>query len=194
MANDEPMMTPDEVDEEQRNDFFRKALGVLNDSPVPYLVGGAYALERYTSVARQTKDIDVFVRPQHVRELLDVLARAGYGTELTDPIWLAKAFHQGYLLDIIFNSGNWLCTVDDGWFEHAVEEEVLGIPVRLCPVEEILWQKVFIMERERYDGADVAHLIRARGHQLDWRRLVDRMAEHTDVLLAHLILYRFIYP
>ena len=27
-------------------------------------------------------------------------------------------------------------------------------------MEESLWQKAFIMERERYDGADVAHLLR----------------------------------
>jgi hypothetical protein len=28
-------------------------------------------------------------------------------------------------------------------------------------VEEMVWQKAFIMERERFDGADVVHLIQA---------------------------------
>ena len=74
-------MTPDDVDAEDRDDFFRRALTILNDSGVPFLVGGAYALERYTGVARQTKDIDVFVRPRDCRRLLAVLARAGYGLE-----------------------------------------------------------------------------------------------------------------
>jgi len=194
VGNSEPMMTPDEVDEELRNDFFRQALNVLNESQVPFMVGGAYAFERYTGIARRTKDMDIFTRPQDVRQLLAVLARAGYGTELTDPMWLAKAFYTGYLLDIIFSSGNWLCTVDDLWLEHAVVDEVLGIPVRLCPPEEMIWQKSYIMERERFDGADVAHMIRALGPTIDWRRLLDRMADHKDVLLAHIILYRFAYP
>jgi hypothetical protein len=45
---------------------------------------------------------------------------------------------------------------------------VLGVPVRLCPPEEIIWSKAFIMERERYDGADISHLIRACQGRLDW--------------------------
>jgi hypothetical protein len=50
------------------------------------------------------------------------------------------------------------------------------------------------MERERYDGADVAHIILAHGERLDWRRLIDRFGDHWRVLLAHLVLFGFIYP
>src|SRR5581483_354665 len=96
--------------------------------------------------------------------------------------------------NIIFNSGNGCCPVDEKWFEHALPTEVLGIPVNLCPPEEIIWQKAFIMERERYDGADVAHLLRACGDTLDWRRLLDRFGPYWRVLLAHLVLYDFVYP
>ena len=59
--------------------------------------------------------------------------------------------------------------VDDLWFTHAAPGRVLGVPVLLCPPEEMIWSKAFIMERERYDGADVAHLILACGRELDWR-------------------------
>ena len=175
-------------------EFFCKALTRLKDTQVPFMVGGAYALERYTGIIRRTKDIDVFVRPGDCERVLDVLGEAGYGTELTDPMWLAKAIHGDYLLDIIFCSGNGLCTVDDVWFAHAPESEVLGISVRLCPAEEMLWQKMFIMERERFDGADVAHLIHACGPRLDWHRLLRRIDPHWEVMLAHLVLFDFIYP
>jgi hypothetical protein len=84
--------------------------------------------------------------------------------------------------------------VDDGWFEYAVPAEVLGIPVKLCPPEETIWSKALIMERERYDGADVAHLIRALGPGLDWPRLLRRFGPHWRVLLSHLILFGFVYP
>jgi hypothetical protein len=50
------------------------------------------------------------------------------------------------------------------------------------------------MERERYDGADVAHVLLARGPQLDWNRLVSRFGSRWRVLLSHLIMFGFIYP
>ena len=194
MAEIEPFMTPDQINAESRNDFFRRALIILNESGIPIMVGGAYALERYTGVARQTKDIDVFVKPGDVRRTLEVLSEAGFGTELTDPMWIAKAFHEGFLMDIIFCSGNRLSVVDDLWLAHAPRDEVLGVPVKLCPVEETLWSKMFIMERERFDGADVAHILLRRGRELDWDRLLLRMDEHWEILAAHVILFDFIYP
>ena len=69
-----------------------------------------------------------------------------------------------------------------------------GAPQKICPVEEMIWSKSFVMERERYDGADVAHLILAQGHKLDWARLVQRFGLHWEVLLSHLVLFGFIYP
>jgi hypothetical protein len=58
----------------------------------------------------------------------------------------------------------------------------------------MIWSKAFIMERERYDGADIAHLLRARAGCLDWRRLVGRFGPHWRVLLSHLVLFGFVYP
>ncbi len=50
-------------------------------------------------------------------------------------------------------------------------DESLGFPVQLMPIEEMIWSKAFLMERERFDGADVLHLIRARQKEIDWPRL-----------------------
>jgi hypothetical protein len=58
----------------------------------------------------------------------------------------------------------------------------------------MIWQKAFIMSRHRYDGNDVAHLLRASAQQLDWDRLRRRFGEHWQVLLTHLILFRYVYP
>ncbi len=84
--------------------------------------------------------------------------------------------------------------MDDDWFAHAVDEEVLGVPVKLCPPEEMIWSKAFIMERERYDGGDVAHLFRHCSGLVDWQRLLSRFNGHWRVLLSHLVLFGFIYP
>ena len=84
--------------------------------------------------------------------------------------------------------------MDDIWFEKAQEVDLIGVPVRVCPVEEMIWQKAYIMERERFDGGDVAHLIRARAEDMDWARLIARFGPDWRVLLSHLVLFGFIYP
>jgi len=126
--------------------------------------------------------------------LLRALSANGFETDLTFPHWLGKARVDGTCIDIIFSSGNRLAEVDDAWFTQSVEATVLRVPVRLCPPEEMIWSKAFVMERERYDGNDVSHLIRACGARLDWRRLVTRFGPHWRVLLSHLTLFGFIYP
>ena len=65
---------------------------------------------------------------------------------------------------------------------------------KLIPAEEMIWSKGLIMERERFDGADVAHVIHAVGAKLDWRRLIDRYDQHWRALYAHIILFGYIYP
>ena len=136
----------------------------------------------------------LFIRRADYERVEAALRAAGYSTDLTFPHWLAKVHSGDAFVDLIFSSGNGIVPVDDGWFEHAVEAEVMGVPVRITPPEESLWSKAFIMERERYDGADVAHLIHAHGDRMDWQRLRRRFGEHWRVLLSHLVLFGFIYP
>lgn len=174
--------------------FYRHVLETLNAAQIPFLVGGAYAFNRYTGIDRYTKDLDLFLRRSDFDRAAEALKQAGYHTELTFPHWLGKARHDGFYIDLIFSSGNAIAEVDDLWFEYAIEEEVLGVPVKISPAEEMIWSKAYIMERERYDGADVAHLLRACGDKFDWARLLRRFDPHWRVLLAHFVLFGFIYP
>lgn len=187
--------TPEhELDGSATANFYRDALALMVRSEVPFLVGGAFALQRYTGLARETKDIDIFVKPVDVEATLAMFESAGFSTELPYPHWLAKVHYGKYFMDIIFSSGNGLATVDDEWFAAAPDAEVMGMPVKLSPVEEIIWSKAFIMERERFDGADVAHLLHAAAETLDWPRLLRRFDGHWQVLFTHLVLFSYIYP
>jgi hypothetical protein len=174
--------------------FYRQVMHQLTGAAIPFLVGGAYALARYTGIERYTKDFDVFVKQADVERVEAVLAAAGCEVERFAPHWLSKAKLGEDYVDVIWSSGNGVAAVDDLWFERAADGVVLGVPVRLCPPEEMIWSKALIMERERYDGADVAHLIHEQAHRLDWQRLRDRFGPHWRVLLVHLILFGFIYP
>ncbi len=176
--------------------FYHDVLVLLSEKKASFLVGGAFAFLPYTGISRDTKDLDLFCRPEDVDGIMEILSDAGYRTEITFKHWLGKAHGEGdRFVDLIYCSGNGLCPVDDSWFTHAPQGEVFGVPVRLMPPEEMIWQKAFIMERERFDGADVAHLLRACGPRLDWKRLLTRFGdEHWRVLLTHLVLFGFTYP
>lgn len=175
-------------------DFYIHTLQLLNEAQISFMLGGAYALAQYTGIERHTKDLDIFVHPRDAQHTLDVLQEAGYETKLTFSHWLGKAHCGEDFVDVIFSSGNGACPVDDDWFRHATRSDVFGVPVLLMPPEEMIWQKSLILERERYDGADVAHLLHALAEILDWERLLKRFHLHWRVLLSHLILFGFIYP
>ena len=174
--------------------FYKQAIRILDAAGIPFMVGGAYALAQYTGVIRHTKDFDVFLRSRDVPRALDAFATAGYHTELTYTHWLAKVFSGQDFVDMIFSSGNGVAKVDDDWFAHAQAARFLGEQVLLVPPEEMIWSKGFVIERERFDGADICHLLRACGHVLDWTRLLARYGPYWHVLLAHLILFDFVYP
>ncbi len=172
----------------------RGVITTLKAAEIPFLVGGGYAFIRYTGIDRRMKDFDVFLRERDWPDAVAALRAAGISTVLTFPHWLGKAVDDDVFVDIIYGSGNGVAPVDDEWFHHAIDDEVMGVPVQLVPREELLWTKSFVMERERFDGADVAHLIRVCAADLDWRRLLGRFRENWEVLLGHLVFFGFIYP
>jgi hypothetical protein len=185
---------PAEFLDPQTHAFYCRMLGALEDARIPFLVGGAYALGHYTGVERHTKDLDVFIHRRDYERTMQTLAEVGCKTELTFSHWLGKARCGEDFIDVIFSSGNGVAEVDDEWFEHARDGSALGVLVRVIPPEEMIWSKAFIMERERFDGADINHLLRACGAEIDWERLLRRFGSHWRVLLSHLLLFGFVYP
>ena len=183
-----PLLSPESIR------FYREALAILTEAGVPHLVGGAYAYARYTGIERHTKDFDIFIRKEDFERAAQAFEAAGYRSELTFPHWLGKAFKGDDFVDLIYSAGNGVAAVDDRWFEHAVKDQVFGVDTLLIPAEEMIWSKGLIMERERFDGADVAHVIRAVGDKLDWNRLLERFGPFWRALYAHIVLFGFVYP
>jgi hypothetical protein len=174
--------------------FYVESLRLLEATGLPFVVGGAFAHSRYTGRDRDTKDLDVMLKREDVPRALAAFDQAGFKVDVPFPHWLGKVHRDGRYIDVVFSSGNGMVRVDDCWFKHAVPSEVLGIPVALCPVEELLWSSSFVQERERYDGAAVLHLLHARALFMDWPRLLDRFGDQWPVLLSYLVLFKFAYP
>ena len=173
---------------------YREALVVLNASGVKYAVGAAFARYVYTSIWRQTKDLDIFIKPADLKQALDALQLAGFMNEVKDRTWLAKAWKEGHFLDLIFGTGHGQLPIDDGSFEGSQQEKVLGVPVYLFPIEEMIASAVYIAGRNRFDGPEVVHLIRSARGRLNWQRILERLGENSELLLWHLILFDYIYP
>jgi len=174
--------------------FYREVLSALTRSGIPFMVGGAFAFCRHAGIDRRTKDLDLLIEEKTWPTLARALRAQGIYTKLTFPHWLGKALSPAGQVDIIFNSGAGLTPIDSTWFDNGVPATVLGSEVLLCPVEELIWSKAFIMERERFDGADILHLLRSHAERLDWPRLRRHFTGHEAVFLTHLLLFKYVYP
>ena len=177
---------------------FRRALEALNRSNVPYVVGGAFALYRYTGIWRNTHDLDIYLERKNVPVAVDALLRAGfrdYGEMAAgDREWIYHATKSRVLIDVIWQPPNHLSPVDESFYARSRQGTFLGVPVRFMPPDELMWAKIFTMNRHRCDWPDVFDLVRACPKTLDWQYLVRKLGEHWPVLLSFVILFDWTYP
>lgn len=178
---------------ELQREVYREALEALNDAAVRYVVSGMYAIHAYTGICRETKDLDLLMEPSAIVRAAEALKKAGFHVRLVDEHWLAKAL-KGAQIDLIFGMSNGIGFVDRAWHEHSHPADFLGTPVRVAPPEELIWHRLFIGERHRFDMADVVHLILCRGNALDWDRMLHRVGDYWRLLASQLHFFDFAYP
>lgn len=176
--------------------LFREVLQLFNRREIPYVVSGAFALQKHTGIWRDTKDLDLFLPAEHVPRALIELRHAKFATEVCDPVWLAKAHCGEYYVDLITGMSNAVITVDRTWIEHGLSHEVLGVTTRVLAAEELIASKLFVTRRERFDGADIVHVIYGTGTagKLDWDRVLALAGEHWGTVLWALVLFQYVYP
>jgi len=174
--------------------LFQRVLRALTRGGVGFAVAGAFAFQHYTGIWRFTKDLDLFLPAEKVDLALTLCRTAGLVTEVTDPVWLAKAWAGDYYVDLISGMSNGVYWVTPEWIEHARQGEIQGQRLRMLAPEEMILSKIFVTRRERFDGSDICHMIYRCGTELDWDRLLNSVGEHWEMLLWHLQLYRYVYP
>jgi hypothetical protein len=184
---------PPEFPPEQRA-LFCEVLQHLNRAHIPYVVSGAFALQQHTGIWRNTKDLDLFLTSESVPKALGCLQEQGFETEVRDPVWLAKAHRDGYFVDLITGMSNAVITVDQSWIDRSSPCVVLGVKTRVLAPEELIASKLFVNFRERFDGADIVHVIYGTRGAIDWQRLLQIVGEHWELLLWELLLFHYVYP
>ncbi|HVI30613.1 hypothetical protein [Phenylobacterium sp.] len=174
--------------------FYAESLKLLTESGIPFLLSGTYAVTAYTGIVRPTKDLDVFCKAGDYPKILAFFQERGYRTDVEDERWIAKVWQDNHFFDVIFAMSNGTAPITDEWFEGNDTICVYGTEAKITPPTELILSKMFIQDRYRYDGADVAHVILRASDRIDWQRLLRYMEPYWEVLLTHLLNFRFIYP
>jgi hypothetical protein len=178
--------------------IYERAIGAVRKVGHPFLLGGAFGLAAYTGRWRNTKDIDFYVLPEHREPLIEALTNAGF-VDYYDKLpyvrhWIYRAWKDDCIVDIIWAMANQRAQVDEEWFERAPQIAVKRETLDVVPAEELLWCKLYVMQKDRCDWPDVLNLIHALGPSLDWGHLVQRLGDDVPLLVGMLNVYCWLCP
>jgi hypothetical protein len=177
---------------------YRVAIKALREAQVPFMVGGGFALATFAGRWRDTKDIDFYVHPRDREAAISALTRAGFGdyypTRAYDRKWIYRSTCSGLIVDIIWAMANQRGQVDDIWFERASSVVIRGEFLKVLPLEELMWCKLYIMQRDHCDWTDLFNLLYAVGPQIEWSHLIWRLEEDVPLLKALLTVYAWLCP
>ena len=179
-----------EVTEADDGDLFLRvldeALDALTTADIPFLLIGGIGSAVYGR-DQGTRDIDVFVRPETARRVLEVLEARGFETKEVAERWLSKAMKHGVLVDVIFRSTRDILLGDE-MLDRSRVMPFRGREVPLAPPEDLVVMKACAMSEDTsrywYDAVSIiAH------SELDWDYLVARAREHGARRLLSLLLF-----
>ncbi|MEI6349562.1 MAG: hypothetical protein WCP06_00480 [Verrucomicrobiota bacterium] len=163
------------------------------------LIGGALGLAAYMPLQRRTKDIDFYVMP-HLRDaMVSVLHEAGfrdfYEQAPYDRQWIYRGIREDTIADVIWRFANHKTMVDEDWFRYShfrpCDSEAV---LRIIPPEELIWAKLFVLQRDRCDWPDILNLLYYVGPKLDWNRLYGRLGSDARLLDALLTVFSWLCP
>lgn len=177
---------------------YRDAIHALREAGIRFLLGGGFALATYTGRWRNTKDIDFYIMHEDRDKAVEALDKAGFmdlfGRMPYDRKWIYRSTRDGLIVDIIWAMANQRAQTDEEWFRRAHPVTVRGEELAVVPMEEFLWCKLYIMQRDHCDWTDVFNLIYAVGAQLNWGRLLVRLEEDWPLLKGALTVYGWLCP
>lgn len=174
-------------------DDYANVLRKLRTEKVPFVVGGAWAVEHYVALGRATLDLDLMLDEAELERATKVLADEGV-LFVDDSAIQRRVALRGAEVDLVHHLAQGGNSVDHEWYDRGRIGKLFGASTLFAAPEELIWSKAFIAARTRFDGADVVHLLRATHRSLDWGRLRGRFGAYPELLLAHLSLFVYCYP
>jgi hypothetical protein len=165
---------------------------------IPFALGGAVALGTYSGRWRNTKDVDLYICPEHREAMVDAMGSVGlsdYFEKLPyDRNWIYRGYKDNTIVDAIWSMANYRTPVDDLWISCGPVIDCEGMQVRVLPAEELIWSKIYILQRERCDWSDILNVLHAVGPSLDWDHLIHRMGEDWRLLAGIISVFSWVDP
>lgn len=121
---------------ERFNRVLGETVAAMEESGLQYVFIGGIA-SGGLGRPRATHDIDIFVRPEDAKLALRALAKHGFKTEETDPVWLYKGFKENILVDVIFKSKGEIY-LDSELYQRSIRAEFHGKQLRLVAPEDLI--------------------------------------------------------
>lgn len=177
---------------------YRDAIRAVRSADIPFLLGGGFALATFTGYWRDTKDIDFYIKPKERSRVIQALTRAGFSDYFSkvpyDRKWIYRSVRSGVIVDIIWSMANQRAAVDELWFKGAGSVSIRDEKLRVIPMEELLWCKLYILQRDHCDWTDILNLIYSNGRDVNWNHLLWRLDHDAPLLRAALTLFTWICP
>ena len=177
--------------------IYKQVIAEATRRHIPFAVGGGLAAMAYAGQWRNSKDIDLYIHAQDRERMVELVHDLGltdyYDTLPYDRAWIYRSVRGETIVDIIWAMANQRAQVDHVWLSGP-EVEVDGEHFRLLPAEEALWSKLYVLQRDRCDWPDAFNLLYGAGPEMDWKRLLDRLADDRPLLRAVLTLFLWLSP
>jgi hypothetical protein len=177
---------------------YKDAITAVRKLNVPFVLGGAFGLATYTGRWRNTKDMDLFVRPSDKDAVVEALLKIGfedyYPRLAYDRGWIYRAVRDDILVDVIWGTPNRLTEVDDEWFKNQTPVKLKDEMLAALPPEELLWIKLYVLQRDRCDWPDLLNLLYAEAERMDWPRLIGRLGEDVQLLQGLMQVFAWLAP
>lgn len=165
---------------------------------LPVALAGGMAFAAHTGHYRHTKDSDLILLPRDRQAMVDIATETGlvdyYDREEYDRSWIYRATTGGVIVDLIWEMANHRAPVDEAWLTRGPLIDIHGTRIRLIGAEELIWAKMYIVQRDRCDWPDVVKLLEVLGPRLDWDYLLQRVGEDMALLGAAVSLFGWLCP
>jgi hypothetical protein len=179
-------------------EIYQRVMQETRGLGVTFAFGGAFATAVYTGELRNTKDFDFYILPSERDAMIEATRRAGLTDHFErlqyDRSWIYRASDGDVLVDVIWAMANQRAVVDASWLNRGALVEIRGERIRAIPIEELIWSKLYVLQRERTDWGDVLNLIAAQAASIDWDHLLSRLADDTPLLAAALSVFAWLTP
>lgn len=179
-------------------ELYKTVIDKVREKGIRFALGGGLAFSEYAGRIRNTKDLDLYIFPWDRERAAEACMEAGfkdyYEVQGYDRSWIFRSYKDPVIVDLIWTSPNHRFVVDPRWLTRGRDVEIRGTNLKLVPPEELIFAKLYVLQRDRCDWPDILNILYNMGQFLDWRHLIDRVGNDLPLLAGALTTFRWLSP